>query len=613
MYEKDVEKYTAELMHYRKNLDILINSYYSGELQTLEVSLMPDGIKTELSKYQQISEKFIGFLKRDRTAESARKETTQTLIYKSIIAKAKPILNEIEIKLKQAQSAKSFSIGRKSKSSSASSKLIKQRAKIDAAKTNLRFVSKEAELERLQFKLEEDEVKTKAELFKKKVETKLQMELLKSEKKVAIAEAEFNAVREELDMKGSRSSGRSMASVVGPRQHIERYLQGQQEIMKSVYTNPHQMHPPELNVHAAPFEPKSEDIRQTNYEINNVSVANELSKKKILRENNICYKCCESAKHIFRDCKESVTCKDSGSNQHSTAMHIDRNDQTVREIEPVSSHGGEGPLLQNVETKCTAICGEGFSAFAKRLSTRHTQQQSRNSEGFCNTVRLCCLFVCCRMRVTGLLVIEMCVLYVRAFEKKCDFHNLSTKELLENLKYRLEEKEQRENGEFSLYQSIAGGGSYAETGSGTNYLCLSHNSDQKPAQFSLGLERSNYVAHVWGAEYQFSFGMVKVDDDVPCAVCLDTTANTSLMIPAKSSCPSLWKKQYNGILCANMYRHPAASEYVCVDSDAQYFEGTSRRGSSDGKLFYPAVTVCGSLPCPPYENSKYLTCVVCSK
>jgi hypothetical protein len=23
--------------------------------------------------------------------------------------------------------------------------------------------------------------------------------------------------------------------------------------------------------------------------------------------------------------------------------------------------------------------------------------------------------------------------------------------------------------------------------------------------------------------------------------------------------------------------------------------------------------VCGSLPCPPYANSKYLTCAVCSK
>jgi hypothetical protein len=83
------------------------------------------------------------------------------------------------------------------------------------------------------------------------------------------------------------------------------------------------------------------------------------------------------------------------------------------------------------------------------------------------------------------------------------------------------------------------------------------------------------------------------------------------MIPGKSSCPSGWRKQYSGYLCANYYGHPAASEYACVDDDPQYFEG--RRQNLDGKLFYPAVAVCGSLPCPPYENSKYLKCVVCSK
>ncbi|XP_063404523.1 uncharacterized protein LOC134687988 [Mytilus trossulus] len=633
LYEKDVGKYTAELIHYRKNLDILNKSYYSGELEISDVKLLPDRIRSELSKYQQISEKFIGFLNRYRTEESAREEATQKLIYKSIMSKAKTMLNEIEIKLKQSQSVKSVATGRKSKSSrssSASSMLIKQRAKMDAAKTNLRFVSQEAELERLQFELEEEELKTKAELLKKKVEAKLKMNILKSEKEVAIAEAEFNAVREEMEMEGSRSSGRSMASVVDPRQHVERYLQEQRELMKSGYTNPQQMHPPELNVHATPFEPKTEDIRQTNYEINNVSVANELSKfllkkdllmsrfmkfndqaesyhvwkasfsniteelsvnareeldllmkwlgpesskhaeslrianakdpvkclkrvwerleeryggpemvetnvksklnkfpiitnkdhkklyelsdilteieslkederyaqllsyfdtslgvntvitklpygiqnkwidramrykqnhnvlyppfpffvsfiremckqfndpgfafkedtkpqqtksypnnnrynnkvtarktdvsqekqfkttgptdkltecpihhskhslnncrgfrqksindrRKILRENNICYKCCESTTHISRDCKESVTCKDCGSNRHSSAMHIDRYDKTTREIESVSSHGGEEQLIQTVETKCTAICGEGFS------------------------------------------------------------------------------------------------------------------------------------------------------------------------------------------------------------------------------------------------------------
>jgi hypothetical protein len=159
---------------------------------------------------------------------------------------------------------------------------------------------------------------------------------------------------------------------------------------------------------------------------------------------------------------------------------------------------------------------------------------------------------------------------------------------------------------------IAGGGAFSETGSGTSYLCLPHDPDFAPSNFPHGLQSSGLVvAHVWGAEYQFSYGNAKVDDDVPCAACLDTKAVTSMMIPGKSSCPSGWRKQYSGYLCANYYGHPAASEYACLDNDPQYFEG--RRQDSNGKLFYPALTVCGSLPCPPYINSKYLTCVVCSK
>ncbi|XP_063447189.1 short-chain collagen C4-like [Mytilus trossulus] len=167
------------------------------------------------------------------------------------------------------------------------------------------------------------------------------------------------------------------------------------------------------------------------------------------------------------------------------------------------------------------------------------------------------------------------------------------------------------NGTQLVYAGIAGGGSYGETGGGTNYLCLPHDPDQSPADFPHGLEGSGYVARVWGAEYQYSFGQVKVDDDVPCAVCLDTTTETSVMIPAKTSCPSLWKRQYNGFLCANWHGHSGASEYACIDYDGEYIEG--KRENQDGKLFYPVVSECGSLPCPPYVNAKYMVCVVCSK
>jgi hypothetical protein len=65
---------------------------------------------------------------------------------------------------------------------------------------------------------------------------------------------------------------------------------------------------------------------------------------------------------------------------------------------------------------------------------------------------------------------------------------------------------------------IAGGEHYSESGSGTSYLCLPHDPDSAPSNFPCALDSSSsYVARVWGAEFQYTYGKVKVDDDVPCA------------------------------------------------------------------------------------------------
>ena len=95
---------------------------------------------------------------------------------------------------------------------------------------------------------------------------------------------------------------------------------------------------------------------------------------------------------------------------------------------------------------------------------------------------------------------------------------------------------------------IAGGGSYAESGSGSTYLCLPHDPDFAPSNFPSALYNNGQVARVWGAEYQYSYGNVKGDDDVTCAACLDTKAVTSMMIPGKALCPSGWRKQYSGYI-----------------------------------------------------------------
>jgi hypothetical protein len=83
------------------------------------------------------------------------------------------------------------------------------------------------------------------------------------------------------------------------------------------------------------------------------------------------------------------------------------------------------------------------------------------------------------------------------------------------------------------------------------------------------------------------------------------------MVPATNVCSPGWTLQYSGYLMAGGRNHPAASEFICVDSALQ----ASMHGNAneDGKLLYYTFTVCGSLPCDPYANDATVTCAVCSK
>lgn len=157
-------------------------------------------------------------------------------------------------------------------------------------------------------------------------------------------------------------------------------------------------------------------------------------------------------------------------------------------------------------------------------------------------------------------------------------------------------------------KGFTSGSQYNEKGNGVNTLCLPH--DPENLLTTISVSTGNDYAHLYGAEYQFNIGRIQIDDNVPCAVCRTTMASSTIMIPGKRSCPIHWQKQYTGILTANWYDYQE-SEYLCIDEDPDYVEGSRR--NENGRLFYPVKTVCGSLPCPPYENGNLLSCVVCSK
>ncbi|XP_071950125.1 short-chain collagen C4-like [Antedon mediterranea] len=162
-----------------------------------------------------------------------------------------------------------------------------------------------------------------------------------------------------------------------------------------------------------------------------------------------------------------------------------------------------------------------------------------------------------------------------------------------------------------VYTGYVGGGLYSQHGAGTKPLCLPESPEYNTGLIASGA--SSGRSGVYGAEYDTSSyaplsGMN--DWDAVCAVCLARGRSTSMMIPAKRTCPEGWTKEYEGLLMGSLGGRPSGYEHLCVDANPQARPSSS--SNQNGFLLSPAVGVCGSLPCPPYVGNDELACVVCT-
>ena len=86
------------------------------------------------------------------------------------------------------------------------------------------------------------------------------------------------------------------------------------------------------------------------------------NRKKILKEHYICYKCCASTKHVAKNCEVNVKCTECDSDRHQAALHPGPAPWLSKPPPPPSQHGGEeDPSDPDVTSKCTEVCGKGFS------------------------------------------------------------------------------------------------------------------------------------------------------------------------------------------------------------------------------------------------------------
>ena len=117
-------------------------------------------------------------------------------------------------------------------------------------------------------------------------------------------------------------------------------------------------------------------------------------------------------------------------------------------------------------------------------------------------------------------------------------------------------------------------------------------------------------SYIHGAEYEHPIGGTG-NDDATCAVCYASRRETVLMVPARTSCPSSWTREYFGYLMSANRRDSGRSSYICVDRAYEPVHGS--QGQTDAGHLYHVEATCNSMPCPPYVNYKELTCVVCTK
>ena len=162
-----------------------------------------------------------------------------------------------------------------------------------------------------------------------------------------------------------------------------------------------------------------------------------------------------------------------------------------------------------------------------------------------------------------------------------------------------------------LSSGVMGKSHSTHSGSGVNYLCLPLDPED-PDNVQGGAQTG---ASVYGVEYRKWHSdrfFVDVDvHDAPCAVCEAQGRSQLLMIPAKRTCPAGWTFAYEGVLASQHNAHASGGDFICVSTDPEATHGSQENQS--GGILHVVEAVCGSLPCPPYENGNELSCVVCTK
>jgi len=162
-----------------------------------------------------------------------------------------------------------------------------------------------------------------------------------------------------------------------------------------------------------------------------------------------------------------------------------------------------------------------------------------------------------------------------------------------------------------MYSERAGESYYNHPVSGSNPQCLPMDPNFfTPISINQGLR-----ALMYGAEYETSTDSNSHicgchNFDVPCALCHVSNRIVVYMVPAKYTYPTGWTREYYGYLVVEHYSHKC-TQYTCIDTAIKPVPVSS--GNGIGMLFYFVEESCRSPLYLPYDNTRELSCAVCTK
>ncbi len=162
-----------------------------------------------------------------------------------------------------------------------------------------------------------------------------------------------------------------------------------------------------------------------------------------------------------------------------------------------------------------------------------------------------------------------------------------------------------------LYEGFVAGTMYSHGSGSSSLLCLPRDPEYVQS------EAVNHYSSIYTTEYETGnavFGGATQNYDVPCAMCISPQGSATVMLPAKTNCPSGLNIEYRGYLMSekNMPNSAHSTETICVDEYPETLYGSE--DDTNGALLYFVTASCtySFMPCEPYKHLVPISCAICS-